>query len=132
MASEDDRRTHWLRDLLIPLVIAIIVGISSATITVKVALAVIETEMVGIKEDVVDLKAIMTLVQENSISKTKNELLTADNQAEILEIWREINRIKAVRYTREDSMRDIQMLRLEMKALHNIPPTFSLNRDNEE
>jgi hypothetical protein len=128
----DRRHNHWVKDLAIPLIVAVVVGVSAAMVTVRIAVAVIETELVGVKEDVIDLKNILQVVQENQIAKTRLELIAKDNMAEVLNIWTEINTIKANRYTENDALRDIQMLRLEMKALHGIPPTTALKNKGDE
>lgn len=120
MTGTNDRRQydHWVKDFIIPLTIAVIVGVASAFVTVRVSVAVIETEMGYIREDVVDLKLVLQVVQNNQLAKTKLEIVSTDNAAEIDRIWTEINSIKTTRYTREDANRDIEMLRLEAKARH--------------
>lgn len=117
----DRRANHWIRDLVIPLVIAVVVGISSAVLTVRISVAVITTEMIGLKEDVVDLKLVLSVVQQNQIDKNRIELIATDNREEIIEMWREINVIKETRYTKKDAERDMEILRLEAKARHGEP-----------
>jgi hypothetical protein len=116
--SHDRRQHHWVKDLAIPLIVAVVVGVSSAMVTVRVAVAVIETELGGVKEDVIDLKSILDVVNQNQLAKTRLEIIATDNMAEVLQLWNEINEIKSTRYTQVDGQRDIQMLRLEMQALH--------------
>ena len=112
----DERRAHWLRDLIIPIIVAIVVGISSAFVTVRVAVAVLETELISVKEDVVDLRLILQVAQDNREAKSRLQIIVDDNRAEVIELWNEINRIKAAGYTKEDAERDMQILRLEAKA----------------
>jgi hypothetical protein len=87
--------------------------------TVRVAVAVIETELIGVKNDVVDLKQILQVVNQNQLDKTRLNIVATDNREEILSLWDEINSIKSDRYTKEDGERDMLMLRLEMQAMHS-------------
>jgi hypothetical protein len=111
----DRRHTHWVKDLIIPLIIAVVVGISSAVLTVRVSIAVISTEMVSLKEDVVDLKLVLQVVQENQLAKTRLDLLSTDNHEEIIKLWKDVKLIQAQQYTEKDAEVNMELLRREFQ-----------------
>lgn len=115
MASDhsDRRSNHWVKDLVIPLIIAVVVGISSAVVTVRVSVAVVTAEMAALKEDVFDIKTVVGVVQQNQLAINRLNLMAEDNHKEVLNIWTEVNDIKSDRYTKEDAKRDMMILRLE-------------------
>jgi hypothetical protein len=93
--SEQERRTaHYMKDILKVVVPTVIVGIASAALTVQISVAVIRTELEFIKSDMVDLKQVLKIVNENQLSNERLSVITATNSNNIARLWDKVETIK--------------------------------------
>tara|TARA_R110000851_G_scaffold88058_4_gene192134 strand:+ start:1325 stop:1582 length:258 start_codon:yes stop_codon:yes gene_type:complete len=83
-----------MKDILKVVVPTVIVGIASAALTVQISVAVIRTELEFIKSDMVDLKQVLKIVNENQLSNERLSVITATNSNNIARLWDKVETIK--------------------------------------
>jgi hypothetical protein len=94
MSEQERRRVHYMKDILKVVVPTVIVGIASAALTVQISVAVIRTELEFIKSDMVDLKQVLKIVNENQLSNERLTVITATNSNNIARLWDKVETIK--------------------------------------
>jgi hypothetical protein len=83
-----------MKDILKVVVPTVVVGIASAALTVQISVAVIRTELEFIKSDMVDLKQVLKIVNQNQLSNERLAVITATNSNNIARLWDKVETIK--------------------------------------
>jgi hypothetical protein len=94
MSEQERRRVHYMKDILKVVVPTVVVGIASAALTVQISVAVIRTELEFIKSDMVDLKQVLKIVNQNQLSNERLAVITATNSNNIARLWDKVETIK--------------------------------------
>ena len=112
---KDERRSSEfiLKNFVLPIIIAILIGVPSSYVATKITLAVMETKVEYIESDIGSIKDILRDVSANQLllAKGGEQLNSLDRRVSTLE-----ETIKLLvdqtrdRYTRSDADRDTQTL----------------------
>lgn len=78
-----DRRAMNLKDLVVPIIVATLVGAFSSYLATVVTLERVETKIVYIEKDLIDFKQLVTLISEN-----QKQLLVRGVWMENMEGWK--------------------------------------------
>jgi hypothetical protein len=113
------RKENMIKAIIIPVIIAVIVGTGSSYVAVNVTLAVIENRLQHVEDDLVSIKDVLIEVNKNQIQLAKNgewqnntsiRLAAAERHIEIL------TQSSRDRYTRTEAEKDIQLLMEKIKS----------------
>lgn len=118
----DRRRDSIVKNIMIPVVIATITGISASYMATQVTLAVVETRVKYLESDVVSIKEILQFVNANQIELAKRGEWMSNTEKRISSIERTqeslIEQTKD-RYTRKEAEKDNKYLMEKIEALGN-------------
>jgi hypothetical protein len=94
MSQPEVRTAEYMKDILKVVIPTVVVGIASAALTVQISVAVIRTELEFIKSDMVDLKEVLKIVNQNQLSNERLLVTTATNENNITRLWNKVEKIE--------------------------------------
>jgi hypothetical protein len=112
------RRSGLLREVLIPIVVAIVVGIGSSYMTSRVAIAVLQKEIEFVRDDLSIMQQLVSIVSSNQVQlAARGEWMkNADKERSNLRVT--VDAIVQSSYTKSDAKKDNDQIIREIKLRH--------------
>lgn len=113
------------KSFVLPLCVAISVGLGSSYLSTRDALLANQGEMSLLKNELSQVEAIVSIVRQNQLTlATRGEWMKKTDLA--IEIIREeLNVYRTTRYTDKDSQRDLKIIRMEIQQLKEMLDSMS-------
>jgi hypothetical protein len=111
---KETKEVNLFREVLIPVLSAVIIGGLSSYFTASLAIAVLKEKVSGIEQDIDSVRIIAQSVQSNQIELSARGQWMSNIEMQIGGHETRLTRIEDNRYTKEDAERDIELLRLKL------------------
>ena len=116
--SFDRRKATGIRELIIPLVTAIIVGVGASFVASKVAVAVLTKEVEGIKKDIGLLERLVNTVSMNQLELAARGEWMINTNSRLARVEKTIENV----YSKSEMDKQHQQLEREIKLRHGEKP----------
>jgi hypothetical protein len=107
-----------IREVLIPIIVAIVVGIGSSYMTSRVAIAVLQKEIEFVRDDVSMMQQLLKIVSQNQVELAARGEWMKNADRERQKLSDSIDIIVATRYTKSDAERDKLQIIREINIRH--------------
>jgi len=111
---KETKEVNLFREVLIPVLSAVIIGGLSSYFTASLAIAVLKEKVSGIEQDIDSVRIIAQSVQSNQIELSARGQWMSNIEMQLGGHETRLTRIEDNRYTKEDAERDIELLRLKL------------------
>lgn len=124
------RRSTMVKDIAVPVIASVVVGVSSSYMATSVAVAVLEERVETVQEDINSMQSLVSAVQANQIELAARGAWISRTDAAIEDFQKRISSIENNRYTINDADRDYKTLMREIELRHMYEKKASINAKN--
>lgn len=111
--------TNSIREFLIPIIVAVLVGIGASYISVNSAVAVLEAQVTSVQTEIADLKGATDRLKVTTARLAAREAWMVEMDREFSELRDRISKIERTQYTEQDAIRDQGLIMREIELRHS-------------
>lgn len=93
MSQEDTQKL--VKDIVVPIIVSVFVGVSSSYVATQTAIATIETKMSYTEAQIIDIKKVITVVNNNQIELAKSGARMDSAELRIKTVDARVDRLEA-------------------------------------
>jgi hypothetical protein len=113
---KETRELNLFREVLIPVLSAVLIGGLSSYFTASLAIAVLKEKVSSIEKDIDSITIIAQSVQANQIELAARGQWITSVESQLESHEKRISEIEKSRYTKNDAEKDIEILKLQLKG----------------